>query len=532
MPVTSTGYRLNKQPIAQSFFVDERNGVYCTKIDLYFQAKPTTGSALPVQVQLRPMLNGYPSSSQIIPGSIVTKAASAVNADTTGPELTPTTFEFDEPVFLKGKEDFAIVVIADSLDYLIYIAEMDQFTFGATSKRINKQPTLGSLFYSQNGATFTASQNQDLAFRLHQAKFTNTRGTAIFHNASLAQRRLFRDPIVTTNGDATVRVKHRSSGLNISDKVSIRGIPTAGVGGISKANLEGSRTITAVDYTGYTFEAGAAASADAVGGGDSCFATNHIPFNLAYPHAQILQPKDTFVATAFKPVTTRSYVRDTSIPINKLSDFQALQRNKNNISDRRFVVMSDSNENILFSDTTTKSLDFRVNLSTIDSNVSPMIDTQRMSMTLCDNIIDKQDSAINSAAFNTPLVFGSEDSAAGGSSAARHFTRVVELEEDAVGLKILLSANRPNEADFQIYFRTATSDEDIRTKNFTLAPAENVIPSSESKEVFRQYTYLIGGTGGNLIPAFTKYQIKIVMRSTNQAKVPLIRDLRIIALAV
>lgn len=531
MPVTSTGYRLNKQPIAQSFFIEEINGVYCTQIDLYFQAKPTDGTALPVQVQLRPMINGYPSSSQIIPGSIVTKSASSVNTDTTGPELTPTEFRFDEPIFLKGKEDFAIVVIADSLDYLIYIAEMDQFTFGATSKRINKQPVLGSLFYSQNGATFSPSQNQDLTFRLHQAKFSNTRGTAIFHNASLAQKRLFTNPIVTTSGDATVRVTHRSSGLQVGSKVSIRGIPTAGVGGISKANLEGSRDVTAVDFTGYTFEAGAAASADAVGGGDSCFATTHIPYNLIYPHTQILQPKDTFVATAFKPVKTSSYA-GVEILQEKVSDFQALQRNKNNIAESRFVVMSDSNENILFSDTTTKSLDFRVNLSTADSNVSPMIDTQRMSATLCDNVIDFQDSALSRPNFNTPLVFGSEDSAVGGSSAARHFTRVVELEEDAVGLKILLSASRPSEADFEIYFRTATSDEDIKTKNFTLAPAENVIPSSQSREVFKQYTYLIGGEGGNLIPAFTKYQIKIIMRSTNQAKVPLIKDLRIIALAV
>ena len=102
MPVTSLGYNVNKQPIAQSFFIDEKNGVYCTKIDLYFQAKPSGGTALPVQVQLRPMTNGYPSASQIIPGSVVTKAASAVNVDTVGPELTPTTFVFDEPIFLKG----------------------------------------------------------------------------------------------------------------------------------------------------------------------------------------------------------------------------------------------------------------------------------------------------------------------------------------------------------------------------------------------------------------------------------------------
>ena len=29
---TSLGYKINKQPIAQSFFVDEIAGIYCTKV--------------------------------------------------------------------------------------------------------------------------------------------------------------------------------------------------------------------------------------------------------------------------------------------------------------------------------------------------------------------------------------------------------------------------------------------------------------------------------------------------------------------
>jgi hypothetical protein len=49
--------------------------------------------------------------------------------------------------------------------------------------------------------------------------------------------------------------------------------------------------------------------------------------------------------------------------------------------------------------------------------------------------------------------------------------------------------------------------------------------------IFRQYEYLIGGVGGTL-PAFTKFKLKIVMRSTNQATVPRFRDLRAIALSV
>ena len=92
MAVTSQGYQVNKQPIAQSFFIDEPNGIYCTKVDLFFAAKD---ASLPVQIQIRPMVNGFPSSVSIIPGTTKLLPASSVNTDVTGPDLTPTTFEFD-----------------------------------------------------------------------------------------------------------------------------------------------------------------------------------------------------------------------------------------------------------------------------------------------------------------------------------------------------------------------------------------------------------------------------------------------------
>ena len=91
MAVTSTGYQLNKQPIAQSFFIDETNGIYVTKVDLFFAKRD---SALPVQIQLRPMVNGLPSASEIIPGSQVVRSSSQVNVDLVGPALTTTSFTF------------------------------------------------------------------------------------------------------------------------------------------------------------------------------------------------------------------------------------------------------------------------------------------------------------------------------------------------------------------------------------------------------------------------------------------------------
>ena len=57
------------------------------------------------------------------------------------------------------------------------------------------------------------------------------------------------------------------------------------------------------------------------------------------------------------------------------------------------------------------------------------------------------------------------------------------------------------------------------------------MPSDDNPTVYRDYRYLPGGIGGNLND-FDQFQIKIVMKSTNSAKVTTFGDLRAIALTV
>ena len=104
------------------------------------------------------------------------------------------------------------------------------------------------------------------------------------------------------------------------------------------------------------------------------------------------------------------------------------------------------------------------------------------------------------------------------------------LEEAAVGLKILIDANRPTSTDFQVYVRTCDIDELITEQDFVLVPQETDIQADDNINVFREYTYLYGGLGGNILD-FKKYQIKIVLRSDNQAFTPVLDNLRVIALS-
>ena len=525
MAVTSLGYQVNRQPIAQSFFINEPNGIYCTQVDLFFAAKD---ASLPVQIQLRPMVNGFPSSSKIIPGTIKSKAGSDVNVDTVGPALTATEFKFDEPVFLKGSEDYALVVIADSKDYEIYVAEIDKFQVGSSERRAAKQPDLGNLFYSQNGVTWLPSMNEDLSFVIHQAKFKHTSATAILHNASVPQKKLISNPVKVTSGDATVTMAHINSGLQVGNAIQVSGVDSTGVGGISAASINGRRLITKVDFTGYTFEADSAADSDAIGGGANVLATKNIPFSLIYPNSATIVPRGTSLGAGIKTTTGKSYA-GSETSFQKSTSFNGIKLNQNNAAKEPYLIAFDSAETDELG-SGVKSFDMRMLLSTNDSNVSPMIDLQRSSITLIDNLIDKQDPAV-STGFNIPINFINETSATGGSSAAKHLTRIVTLDTDAVGLKVLLSANRPTGTDFQLYFRTGTADEVITEKSFTLQEPETTLPTDENLSIFREYRYLIGGQNG-VLPAFTKFQVKIVFRSTNSAFVPRITDLRIIALSV
>jgi hypothetical protein len=230
---------------------------------------------------------------------------------------------------------------------------------------------------------------------------------------------------------------------------------------------------------------------------------------------------------SIKTTTGKSYA-GSETSFQKQSEFRAVGLNENNVNDKLSMIAHDSAETSELG-SGVKSLDFSISIANADSDIAPMLDLQRTSVALISNIIDKQASSV-AAGFNVPLDFLDETSPRGGSSAAKHLTRPIILDEEAVGLKVLISANRPNSTDFQVYFRTADADTAIVTQSFILAQQEATIPPDDNPNVFRNYTYLIGGLGGDIL-AFTKFQLKIVFRSTNQAQVPVINSLRAIALS-
>jgi len=183
--VTDTTSRQTSQtnwinPMSQSIFIDPSTypmGMFLRDVTLFFSAKDTW---LPITVQIRPMINGFPSSSIILPFSEVTlnpdeiqtsSVANAASSNTT----THTTFTFESPVYLTP-EEYAIVITTNSPEYKLFTGDIGLDSSG-TTRKISKQPFVGSFFNPQNSGEWKANPTTMLMFRSNRYDFTGTGGS-------------------------------------------------------------------------------------------------------------------------------------------------------------------------------------------------------------------------------------------------------------------------------------------------------------------------------------------------------------------
>jgi len=514
--------RINEEadPLAQSFVISEPTGVFATKFDFYFKTKADK-EANPVWIQLRTMENGIPSSN-IIPGS--TKFVYPAQITTSTDASVATSFEFDEPIYLAPYKEYAVVLLSNTTEYLTYISRVGDFVLGTTDKKVTKQPFLGSLFKSQNASTWTPSQWEDLTFKMHVAEFTATTGVAKLNNVAVPLHLLPTDPFTVDSADATITVNQKSHGFTVGDTVTVAGATT--FGGINATSINGARTITAIDITGYRFEADSASTSADIGGGNAVLSNKNILMDVAIPNIQTLLLDDTGITSTGQFTTAESlagtetaYQKESAIniPVGREFVFSAPK-----------MIASAANETANMSGV--KSLTIDMAMSTTNDYISPVIDMQRATVIAISNSIDKQAASATSG-FNVPLNYVSETKSTGGTHASKHITSPITLADNAVGLKALISANRPSVASFDLYYRVSNGTTLLTDTDWTLSTIDNAMPSDENPEVFRSYEYLIGGLGGD-IAAFNQFQLKIVFKSTNSSKVPIIRDLRAIALGV
>ena len=598
----------NRDPIAQSFFIEEEGGIFVSSIEVYFQTKDNT---VPVSIELRTMENGTITET-VVPYSVVTLSANEVQISADA--RLATKFTFQSPVYLQQKTNYAFIVRTTSKNYKIWVSRLAEEDV-STGEFIDKQPYIGSLFKSQNMVTWTEDQFEDIKFKIYRAKFdTNVTRKCVLTNTIIPEIILRSNPLAFTENSTIITVFQPNHGMHgtfnyakISGVIStvpdtslvtsigsgtqtgtfeilstnnstewtrinnttvstsnpgyfvvdneiiqytgINGnlltIPSDGRGkfgttasphlsgavvkcynlnGISLDKINTVHQISeVVDLDTYRISVQQRANSTLICGGNAVYASRNIPFEQLYPNVNIIVPSSCDANMAFDSVRSNSIYGQNS-SFTRISAEPIQNRSTKELIDHR-AVLSIANAGTYFS-TYNGSFSLILNLSTASDNVSPIIDVTGSSVTTISNRIKKKfnsDGSIDIAEELTPT---------SGRNAC-YICKKINLTNSSTSIKVLFDAIRKQgiSGDYPEIkvFAKINSDSNLgsfNNMNYFELPALSY-PISINSTDYKSFDFEITN-----LSEFKEFSIKIVMLSSDQANVPIIKNFRAIALAV
>ena len=164
-----TALRHPFDPLAQSFYVDNNlypNGMYISSIEVFFK---TVDQSTSVSLELRNMESGLPGPNILPNGQVILPGFSTSQSDDAS---IGTAFRFDVPIYLQSNTEYCFVLKSTSLGYNAWCSRVGE-TDVLTSKVIDTNPYIGTLFKSENDNTWVAASYEDLKFNLNCAVFDN-----------------------------------------------------------------------------------------------------------------------------------------------------------------------------------------------------------------------------------------------------------------------------------------------------------------------------------------------------------------------
>ena len=496
-------------PLAQTFLVSPTQypeGVFLSKIRLCFRSKD---NKIPVTLQLRPTVNGYPSSSVIYPLSTVSLTPDKVNI-TDSPSIEDPTkytdFTFDAPVYLQPGEH-SFVVLANSNKYETYIAEIGK-TDLVSGRLISEQAYGGSLFLSQNGSTWTADQNSDMMFKMFRYVFSTSPTIASF----------------LVDYPETSATPYDLTHLITGDVVLAN----------TSLNYQFNSETLSAGYVGYQ------------------------PISPSTDYDM----NDGFGTRIFDPSTGNSTFQLTAAMDNLTSEVSPFI----DVTRMGFVAVNNkinnlglSNNNIVITNTGSgyaNASDVTITIS--GGNGSGALAEANVVGGIIDDItiVDPGSSYTGTPTItitrgsgggaNAAAIIVGETSKKGGPAAARYISRRVTLNDgfDSGDIRVYLTAYRPKESNIYVYVKLlSVSDPDtFEDREWQLlSPIGNANFVSTNSLDYRELIFAPGTNGvadnaisytsnGVSYDTFRTFAIKIVMAGTNSADVPRIRDMRAVAL--
>ena len=305
------------------------------------------------------------------------------------------------------------------------------------------------------------------------------------------------------------------------------------INGISLADINRTHEVQSFGLDYYTIDVSdnaitsdVTATADSIFGGEYVYASENVLVD-AY---QLMLPTVSYPKTS---ISTRiKFASGSSVSGNQIP-FVDKGYNKTELVDRfEFreprLIASQVNETEHMSGN--KSSAVEVTLSTQASNLTPILDLERKSITAYGNRLDNISSSND---VDSTTTFVPATAPEGDSSESVYITKRVQLKNPATSIKVLFDAVINSSASVEVMYKVLRSDDSVDFDELgwnyfnTAGETDTPVTSAVDRTSFKELEYT-----KNDIPEFISFSIKIKMKGTNSSEPPLIKDLRAIALAL
>jgi hypothetical protein len=497
-------------PLAQNFLISSYQypqGMFLSSVRVCFQTKDVS---VPVTMQIRPTVNGFPSSGTVYPFATVTLTPDKVKtvAPNSKPDLNDVTkyteFVFDAPIFLQPGEH-SIVFVSNSNSYNLYCAKKDEKNF-IDNNNISAIPYVGSLFESQNGSTWIPTPVTSMMFSLHKKVFTTD--TALAH---------FEADTSTIASDTAYDLAHfmTTDVVLANTSVNYEFISQQFTGNTSHSYLP---IIPFVDY------------------------------RMVDGYDRRVLNKTTGNTTVKIRATMATQNRDVSPMIDKTRlNWLAVENKINNLPLKTSdVVISSGGIGYTSTPTVEISGGGGAGAAAVATVTNEVVTAVTITSPGTGYITSPTITLSGGGGSGAVVSYNGENKRSGGNSAIRYFTKQVTLAEgfDSEDLRVYLTTYLPPLSGIQVYYKVlSTGDsETFEDKNWAImTQLNNTTFVSANESDYRELTFAPGTgnvpdnyinytSGSTTFSDFRTFAIKVVLYGQSSVDVPRFKELRAIAL--
>jgi hypothetical protein len=309
----------------------------------------------------------------------------------------------------------------------------------------------------------------------------------------------------------------------------------------NRSNLDSNTTNRSTDGS-LTSAPQLSFNAESTAGGSDVSATQNIQYDTIVPEIASIVPGSSTEITAQIRSVSGTSVDGTEISFLDQGYENVEIGSENKLPSTRIICSNVNEQTYLGGLLRNKSLTTKVNLTTTDTNLSPMIFWKNSSVRLL------------SSRLNNPIADFAGDNRVNSllddPSAAVYVSNTVRLSQPATALKVIIGAYRPASADFRVLYSLIRPDSSEIEQAFELFPGYSNLTVDNNQDGYPDVIDFSKNNGlpdtfvppslvnqfleyefnANNLGDFTGYTIKIVMSGTDQANAPRFKDLRSIAI--